>query len=251
MIVELYFSSQKYIDGSRKLNYCDPLTIRMKLAVLYSGGKDSTLAMYIAMQAGNEISCLVCIVPTKNESWIFHVPNIDAVPLMAGSMNVPVVTAETAGSEDDDMEGLRKALSGLDAEGVVIGAVWSDYQWDRINAVCGDLNLKVIAPLWRKDQDMILEEIVGAGIRAIVVGCYAEGFDESWLGRELDREAIDELKVLRSRYGISVIGEGGEYETMTLDSPMHSKPIRITEYEKEWGRSGGTLIVKKAELAED
>lgn len=220
----------------------------MRLAALYSGGKDSTFALYLAQQMGHEVSCLVTILPKEQESWIFHVPNLDMVPLLSASMGIPLVTAETVGTEEGDMEGLRNALSSLDVDGVVTGAVWSDYQWDRINMICGDLGLMMLAPLWRKDQDIVLDEMIGSGIKAMIIGCYAEGLDESWLGRVLDRSAVEDLIVLRERYGISVIGEGGEYETLTLDSPMQSRPILITEYEKEWKKGAGTLFVKKAEL---
>jgi ABC transporter with metal-binding/Fe-S-binding domain ATP-binding protein len=222
----------------------------MRLAALYSGGKDSTLALYLAQQMGHDIPYLVSIIPKAGESWIFHVPNMDAVPLMAESIGIELVTAETSGSEEADMNSLRDALSGLDVDGIIVGAVWSDYQWDRMNTVCGDLNLKVFSPLWRKNQDQILDEILSCGIRSIIVGCYADGLDESWLGREIDRKAADELRLLRDRYGISVIGEGGEYESMVLDSPMHSKPLIIIEYEKEWKRGSGTLHVRKASLSE-
>jgi len=222
----------------------------MRLAALYSGGKDSTLALYLARQMGYDVAYLVSIVPKAGESWIFHVPNIDAVPLMAGSLGMDLITTETSGSEEDDLRALKEALSGLDIDGIVTGAVWSDYQWDRMNAVCGEIGLKVISPLWRKDQDMVLNELLDAGIKAVIIGCYAEGLDESWLGREIDSRAAEELRLLRDRYGISVIGEGGEYETMTLDSPMHTKRISVTEYEKEWKKGSGTLIVKNAVLSD-
>ena len=198
---------------------------------------------------GYEVECLVSIVPKAGESWIFHVPNIDMVPLMAESLGIELITAETSGSEEDDLRSLKEVLSRLKIDGIVTGAVWSDYQWDRMNAVCGDLGLKVISPLWRKDQDMVLDELLAAGIRAVIIGCYAEGLDESWLGREIDKKAAEELRNLRDEHGISVIGEGGEYESMTLDSPMHGRPLSITEYEKEWKKGSGTLIVKKAELS--
>ena len=222
----------------------------MRLAALYSGGKDSTLALYLAQQMGYDVRYLVSIMPKTGESWIFHVPNVEIVPLMAASIGIEHVAAATSGSEEGDMQALRDALSPLDIDGIVTGAVWSDYQWDRMNTVCGDLGLKVIAPLWRKDQDTVLEEMLSAGIRAIIIGCYAEGLDASWLGREIDREAAEELRGLRDRYGISVIGEGGEYESLTIDSPMHSRSLAIIEYEKEWKKGAGTLIVMRAELAE-
>lgn len=220
----------------------------MRLASLYSGGKDSTFALYLAEQMGHDVPYLVNIMSEDEASWIFHTPNLSVVPLMAESMGKKLVTAPSTGSEEGDMDGLRRALEGLDVEGVVTGALWSDYQWDRMNMVCGDLGLKVITPMWRKDQDMMMDQMLDAGIRAIIVGCFAEGLDESWLGREIDREAVAELKELRKKYGISIMGEGGEYESMTLWSPMHSRELRIDSSEVSWTRGSGTLRVTSASL---
>lgn len=220
----------------------------MRLASLYSGGKDSTFALYLAEQMGHDVPYLVNIMPEDEASWIFHTPNLSVVPLMAESMGKKLVTAPSTGSEEGDMDGLRRALEGLDVEGVVTGALWSDYQWDRMNMVCGDLGLKVITPMWRKDQDMMMDQMLDAGIRAVIVGCFAEGLDESWLGREIDREAVAELKELRKKYGISIMGEGGEYESMTVWSPMHTREIRIDSSEVSWTRGSGTLRVTSASL---
>ncbi len=222
----------------------------MRLASLYSGGKDSTFALYLAEQMGHDVPYLVNILPEDEASWIFHTPNLGIVPLMAESMGKELVTAPSTGSEEGDMEGLRNALEGLDVEGVVTGAVWSDYQWDRMNIVCGDLGLKLIAPLWRKDQDYVMDQFLDSGIVSMIVGCYAEGLDESWLGRRIDRRAVEELKALREKHGISIMGEGGEYESLTLDSPMHSKPLRIDSAEREWKRGAGTLKVASASLGD-
>ncbi len=220
----------------------------MKLASLYSGGKDSTFSLYLAEQMGNEVPYLVSIRPEDEASWIFHTPNLDVVPLMAESMGKEVVTAPSTGTEEGDMMGLRDALEGLDVDGVVTGAVWSDYQWDRMNLVCGDLGLKVVSPLWRKDQDLVMDAMISSGIRAVIVGCYAEGLGEEWLGREIDEGAVRELKRIRDRTGISIMGEGGEYESLTLDSPLHAFPLRLDSVEKEWSRTGGTLRVRAASL---
>lgn len=215
----------------------------MRLASLYSGGKDSTFALYLAEQMGHEVPYVVNVVPEDDASWIFHTPNLSAVPLMAESMGRTLVTAPSSGTEEGDMDGLRRALEGLDVEGVVSGAVWSDYQWDRMNVVCGELGLKFVAPLWRKDQDTVMSQLLDSGIRAVIVGCYAEGLGEEWLGREIDAGAVEELKAVRARTGISIMGEGGEYESMTLDSPMHSFPLEVESSEREWSRTGGTLRV--------
>ncbi len=222
----------------------------MRLASLYSGGKDSTFSLYLMEQSGHDIPYLVNIVPEDAASWIFHTPNLSVVPPMAESMGKELVTAKSSGTEEGDMEGLRNALDGLDVEGVVSGAIWSDYQWDRMNIVCGDLGLKLMAPLWRKDQDMLMDQFIDSGIRSMIVGCYAEGLGEEWLGRIIDRQAVEELKAIRTRTGISIMGEGGEYESLTIDSPMHSRPLEIISSEKDWSRQGGTMRVTSARLSE-
>ena len=224
------------------------MALRMRLAAMYSGGKDSTFAMYLAEQMGHEIVCLVTVRPEDRASWIFHTPNLSVVPVMAEAMGKELVTVPSDGTEEGDMAAMRDALSGLDIDGIVVGALWSDYQWDRMNLICGDLGLYVLAPLWRKDQDTVYDEMVSAGIEAIIVGVFAEGLDERWLGRRLDAETKRELCRLRDRYGISIMGEGGEYESMTLDSPMHLKRLVIDGSEKRMERNAGTFDVTSVRL---
>ena len=224
------------------------MALRMRLAAMYSGGKDSTFATYLAEQMGHEIVCLVTVRPEDRASWIFHTPNLSVVPVMAEAMGKELVTVPSDGTEEGDMAAMRDALSGLDVDGIVVGALWSDYQWDRMNLICGDLGLYVLAPLWRKDQDTVYDEMVSAGVEAIIVGVFAEGLDERWLGRRLDTDTKRELCRLRDRYGISIMGEGGEYESMTLDSPMHLKRLVIDGSEKRMERNAGTFDVTSVRL---
>ena len=220
----------------------------MRLAAMYSGGKDSTFAMYLAQQMGHEIACLVTVRPEDSASWIFHTPNLSVVPKMAEAMGMELVTVSSDGTEEGDMEAMRSVLSGLDVDGIVVGALWSDYQWDRMNLICGDLGHVELAPLWRKDQDTVYDEMVSAGIEAVIAGVFAEGLDAGWLGRRLDADTKKQLAALRGRYGISIMGEGGEYESMTLDSPMHAKRLRIESSEKRMERDAGTLHVTAVSL---
>jgi len=219
----------------------------MRLAALFSGGKDSVLAIHLAEQMGHTVPYLLNVRP-EGGSWIFHVPNQNMVPLMAVSMGKELRSVPTDGTEGGDMDALRTLLEDLDAEGVVTGAVWSDYQWERINAVCGEYGLKTISPLWRKDQRTVLKEVIDSGIKAIIAGAYAEGLTEEWLGRMIDKDSAEELAALSERYGISVIGEGGEYESLVIDSPIQSSAISLDAYEKEWKNGSGTLRVTAASL---
>ncbi len=215
----------------------------VKLAALFSGGKDSTYAACLMAQQGHEIGSLVTILPSDLDSWMFHTPNLHLLPRLAGAMGITLLTAECSTGEEAELDALRSALDGLDAEGVIVGAIASDYQWDRINGVCQDLGLRVFAPLWRKDQSMLMNDMIASGLRAIVVRVSAEGLDASWLGRELDSVALSELGNLASTRGINVSGEGGEYETLVLDSPLNLHPLEVEGAEKKITRDGGTLLV--------
>jgi ABC transporter with metal-binding/Fe-S-binding domain ATP-binding protein len=216
----------------------------VKLAGLFSGGKDSTYAACIMAQQGHEIGPLVTILPSDPDSWMFHTPNLHLLPRLAAAMNVPLVSVESKSGEEAELEALRSVLEGLEVDGVIVGAIASDYQWDRINGVCHELGLRVFAPLWRKDQSMLMEDMIASGLRAIVVRVSAEGLDASWLRRELDLAALDELRGLSAGKGINVSGEGGEYETLVLDSPLSRYPLEPIGSEARVTRDGGSLLVR-------
>jgi diphthine-ammonia ligase len=220
----------------------------VRLAALFSGGKDSTFSAYLMEQQGHTIDLLVSILSSDPHSWVFHTPNLHLLPLISEAMGKKLVTVQSSGSEKSDLSALTHALSGLDVDGIITGAIASDYQWDRINGVCEDIGLRMFSPLWRKDQRMLLREIVDCGIKAIIVGVYAEGLEKGWLGTTLDHDVIDRLEEISKARGINISGEGGEFETLVLDSPLHAVPIEIMETDQETTRDGGRLTVSKARL---
>jgi diphthine-ammonia ligase len=223
----------------------------MRLAVLFSGGKDSTYAMYLMEQQGHQVDTLVSVIPSEKDSWLFHTPNLNLLPLHAMAMQKRLLRMPSQGSEEGDLQALHQALSGLDVEGVVSGAIASDYQWDRINGICELLGLRLFSPLWRKDQGMLMHDMVEAGIEAMVVSVSADGLGNEWLGRMLDADAIERLEELSASKGVNPSGEGGEYETLVIDSPMHDSCLELVEIDREVTRDGGRLVVKKARLQGD
>jgi ABC transporter with metal-binding/Fe-S-binding domain ATP-binding protein len=220
----------------------------MRLAALFSGGKDSVLAAYLMEQQGHSVDVLVSVRPRDPHSWVFHTPNLKFLPLMAEAMNKELVAVDSTGTERDDLRALEDALSLLEVDGVITGAIASDYQWDRINHVCEGLDLNVHSPLWRKDQDLLMEELIDAGVVAMIVSVSADGLDASWLGKRIDHQALDGLRSIAKSRGMNLAGEGGEYETLVLDSPLHRRAIRILGSEVESGRDSGLLKVTRAML---
>jgi ABC transporter with metal-binding/Fe-S-binding domain ATP-binding protein len=217
----------------------------MRLACLYSGGKDSTYAMYIMEQAGHEVVCLVTVVPADPHSWVFHTLNLEHLPDMAHALGKDLIAVPSSGEEDDDLLALKEALKDLPVEGVVTGAIASDYQWDRINGACEALGLRVFSPLWRKDQLMLMEDMLSSGMRVMVVGVFSEGLGEEWLGRTIDRVTLDQLAIVAEDRGINLSGEGGEYETLVLDSPSHRMRLEPSGVQRRYHRDSGELHIDR------
>ena len=220
----------------------------MRVAVLVTGGKDSTLSLYHVLKQGYEVKYLASMLPQREDSWMFHFPNIHLTELFAEAVEIPLVKAETAGIKETELEDLKKLLATLDVEGVVSGAISSQYQKKRIDKVCQELNLRSIAPLWQEAPLQLLSEVIELNFEVIIVGVYAYGFNESWLGRKLDLSTVDSLLDLNRKFGISPVGEGGEYETLVLDAPYFRRKIQLLQVEKIWEKDSGYLLVKKARL---
>jgi len=214
----------------------------VRTAALFSGGKDSTYAIYLAQQSGLSPSCLVSAIPTK-DSWMFHVPNLHLTPLLSKLMGIPLVRIPT-GTKRRELADLTNGLRPLPVDGLIHGAIASDYQKSRIDLMCEELGWRGFAPLWQKNPEKMWREFLNAGFRAIVVGVAAEGLDAPWLGREIDDQAIDDLIALRERYGIHLSGEGGEYETLVIDGPNFLRPLIVRSWEKSWDGMRGSLKIR-------
>jgi len=220
----------------------------LRVAVLVSGGKDSALSLYRVLEQGYEVEYLVSMIPQREDSWMFHYPNIHLTDLFAEAVEIPLVKAETTGIKETELKDLKKLLSTLDIEGIVSGAISSQYQKKRIDKICQELNVRSIAPLWQEASLQLLREIIELHFEVIIVGVYAYGLNESWLGKQIDAHTLNSLLDLNRKFGISLIGEGGEYETLVLDAPYFKKKIRILQTEKVWKTHSGYLLVKKARL---
>ncbi len=222
--------------------------MKLHVAALVSGGKDSALALYRALKQGYDVKYLVTMIPQRPDSWMFHYPNIHLVDFFAEAVSIPLVKGETSGVKETELEDLKRLLANLDVDGIVSGAIMSQYQKKRIDKICQELNLKSISPLWQEDPKKLLDEIVGLNFEVLIIGVYAYGFDATWLGREIDQKAISDLIKLGRKHKISIIGEGGEYETLVLDAPFFKKRIQLIRTEEIWENHSGYLLVKKATL---
>ncbi|CCQ34559.1 ATP binding protein [Halorhabdus tiamatea SARL4B] len=228
---------------------------------LFSGGKDSSWALYRALEDGLAVEQLVTVHPA-GDSYMYHVPATELARLAAHSIGIPLLEVEpedfaadevtdTSAQGDRELEPLEAALRELALDGgvagIVAGAVESEFQTSRIEGVADRLGAELFAPLWQRDPVSLAEAMLEAGFEIRIVAVSAAGLDESWLGRRLDADALAELRQLNDEYGVHVLGEGGEFETLVTDGPHMNRSIEL-EYETEFDGTRGSIRVTDAWL---
>jgi diphthine-ammonia ligase len=204
----------------------------MRLGILFSGGKDSCYAAYIAQKNGYDISCLISILSENPHSYMFHTPSIDKAEVQAKVMGIPMIVWKTSGEKEKELDDLESAIKEAKKKfkitGVATGAVESVYQASRVQKICNKLGLECFNPLWQKNQNELLDELIKNKFNIIITGVFAYPLDFKWLGRTIDKKYINDVTILNKKYGISPAGEGGEFESFVLDSPMFKRKLKIT-----------------------
>ncbi len=223
----------------------------MRVAVLFSGGKDSTYSIWLLQNQGWEVAVLVTVQPKGPESFMFHYPGIATTSLQSNALGIDhvLVREENLGLED-----LHNALSRVKKdygiESLVTGAVASDYQKTRFDQICERTGLRSFSPLWHKNPETIADDLIESHFDVVVTGVAARGLDRSWLGRHLDAKAWEELQQLSHQYGIHLTGEGGEYESFVVDAPNFKQRIKIEKTREVWDGQSGYLVIEEALLTD-
>jgi|YelNatPaOPRAMG01_1025707.scaffolds.fasta_scaffold07662_10 diphthine-ammonia ligase len=190
----------------------------MKAVSLLSGGKDSFLSLNIARMIGMDIVATITVIP-EEDSYMFHYPNASIGSVVSKCLGLRNIVCG-----EDEFESIVGSFSG---HFLVAGAIRSDYQKSKLEEMSFRHGLIPFFPLWRKDEEKIIDEFLSSGSTAIFVSVAAEGLDEKLLGQKIGEETIRTLKLARERHGVSLVGEGGEYETLVTCSPLEDCCISI------------------------
>ncbi|MBD3261793.1 MAG: diphthine--ammonia ligase [Candidatus Altiarchaeales archaeon] len=225
----------------------------MRLGCLFSGGKDSAYAVELALSE-HEVVCLITLDSVNPESYMYHTPNVELTRLQAQAIGLPQIIWGTEGVEEVELTDLRSALVEAKEkhriEGVVSGAIESVYQASRVQRICDELGLWSFNPLWLKDQEKLMRELIEKKYEVIVSGVFAYPLGEDFLGRRVDEDFLGEMIGFREQYGLNVSGEGGEIETTVLDAPFFGGRIRITGASCRWMGDSGVYVIEGAGLVE-
>lgn len=194
---------------------------------MYSGGKDSTYALHWAILHGFNVQCLGTVIPSQPDSMLFHYPAIKLTELQAKSMGLRLVKIKGSRDEYSTLVKLFKQFKELGADGVVAGALLSDYQRLRFSMAAEEVGLKTYTPLWRKDQEKYMRSLIREGFKFIIISIQAYGVPEKFLGKVLTEADIDEIIKLSKIYGFNPGFEGGEAETLVVDAPLFRYRLEV------------------------
>ncbi len=225
----------------------------MKLGSLFSGGKDSTFAIYLAQKQGHEVTCLLSIFTKSEESHLLHFPNLQWTKLQSESMNIPQLTINSESDEtDDELSALEKLLQNakdqFHIEGLVHGGIKSQFQKEKFESLCSKLDLVAITPLWNTEPEQYMNDLLDSKFIFIMITVSSDGLDDTWLGKEITKSDIDTLKHLSEKFGFNLNFEGGEAETFVIDCPLFSNSIKINKTKKIWDGYRGRFEIMDAEL---
>ncbi len=198
----------------------------MKAVSLWSGGKDSCFACYQAKLQGHKIVSVFNFVNPDGNSSLSHGLSAGIIQRQLATVDIPFL------QKSMPREGYRHAFIELinewerhkGIEAIVFGDIYLQEHKDWIDKVCEELKIEAILPLWGKDTQELITEIIGAGFKAVVVSTRADLLGPEWLGRQVDLEFIKEIRALGN---IDLCGEKGEYHTFVYDGPIFKKPIEF------------------------
>ena len=228
----------------------------MKLAALFSGGKDSTYAIHLAKKLSHSVEVLLTLYPHSSESHLLHHPNIKFTSLQSESMKIPQLIEEISSVDaETEFKKLEKliilAKKNYSIEGIVHGGILSKYQKDNFSLICKKNNLEIISPLWNKNPRSYMKELLDENFEYIISSVSSDGLDNSWLGQIIDKKRLEHLEKLQSKFGFNLNFEGGEAETFVTNCPLFEKPLFIQDSSTEWDGYRGRFEILEAKLKDN
>jgi len=225
----------------------------MKVAVLFSGGKDSTYSIYRVKQMGHDVKCLVTIFPKSSNSHLLHFSAIESTELQSKTLEIPQIISTLDSDElKEEMNVLEmlleKAKQDFQIEGLVHGGISSEFQKKCFEKICKENDLEIITPLWKINAKEYMNELIVSNFKFILTSVSSDGLDERWLGKIISSHDMLQLNKLSDKYGFNLNFEGGEAETFVVDCPLYSYPIIINKSKTTWDGYRGMFEIEVASL---
>ena len=220
-----------------------------KAAILFTGGKDSCLALLKAKQK-YDIKYLLTILPSSSDSYMFHKPSLKLLRAQSKSLEIPLIIQKSISKKESELEDLEKLTDKVKdkIQVLMIGGIASSYQARRIKKVAEKCGLEVYAPLWNYAGRKIWKELLENNFKVILTKITCEGLPKEFLGKVIDKELFTQIKKLSKKYKFRVDFEGGEAETAVLWMPGFSREVKVLGKIESQGGYRHFFIIEKVNL---
>jgi len=201
----------------------------MKLAVLFSGGKDSCLALHKARLIGHEINYLLNVNPKTKDSWMFHKPELKLLRRQAKELGIKLIIENSLGEKEKELVDLKRLILRVKnkVEGIIVGGIASNYQGNRVKKICDEIGLKFIAPILDYTPEKLWKEMLDSNFEVILTKISCEGLGKEWIGKKINKNNFLELMKLAEKYKFRLDFEGGEAESAVLNMPEFKNKIKL------------------------
>lgn len=199
----------------------------------WSGGKDSSLALYHALNNPNySVKKLLTHVNSQYRRISMHGVREELVEQQADSIGIPlqklVLPDQPSMTEyEEQMIKMMKQLQEEKFTHSVFGDIFLEDLKTYRESQLAKANMSAVFPLWQRDTAELIDEFIDLGFKTIVVCVKAELLDQSFAGRIIDKDFLKDLPG-----NIDVCGENGEFHTFVFDGPIFKKPVSYKIGEK-------------------
>ena len=198
-----------------------------KAAVSWTGGKDCNLAMLLAWRESSlRVEALVVFRP---RDAVFRAHPLGIMEAQAAALSLPLLQVEISGEpsfKDSYVAGMRRLQEEHGIEVLVTGDMdlVGSMQRNWIEECGEECGMEAWLPLWKADRGECLRKLLHEGFKVVFSCVKSPHFDGSWIGRQLDEDAVREM-MSKVPAGLDLGGEKGEYHTMVLAGPLHTQEV--------------------------
>lgn len=196
----------------------------MKTFCCWSGGKDSCLALYRALK-NYEVSFLINMIAEDGKHSRTHGISSNLLKLQADSIGIPIIQRKSSWKNYE--KEFKKVISEFKKENIscgIFGDIDLQEHRDWVERVCKEIGITPILPLWKEEREKLITEFIDSGFKAIIVATNVKFLDEKWLGKEINKSFVEDLKKLGN---VDLCGEGGEYHTFVYNGPIFKKLLKF------------------------
>ncbi len=206
----------------------------MKVAILFSGGKDSVNAVALAKEKGWDIDYLLSVKPSRTDCYLFHYATVEYTKELAEIFGLKhILTGCDVADPEKEAEIIKNIVKDNPVDAVVLGGVGlQETQINSIRKALSSLGVEVFASHAEEDSLKLMNEMIKNGYEIVITEIASDGLTEEHIGLKLDAENFPKFVELSRKYGFEVLGEGGYYNTLVVDGPIFDKRLEIIDSEK-------------------